>query len=629
MSTSRYESKKPSHQQGSKHSQPPLGSVAVFEWETFAPLKDFSDKSMTAVYQRISRDIIERPYHYDRHRAFDAQGREIPYAFKQADNQSPPAKVPGVAVYKQNHGTGHAIRQMIYTDALIDKISTDGSPKGQDVAAKVNANPELKAAMKLAAYCKRIGRSFDHEHDDKGHISVYSQRSADMFAKMATELGFKSDVIAVIQESMLEPMPVTPSTVVANADIGGISGTDLRDFSESILMAAHMADLSRLMTVATRYVERSLMDLFEPAKLKEVTVQLVEMACKANEMTGNAVVKQENIVKHREVAIDGKKLVDVVKNIDRTIDNLSRLPLTPPAPGSVQKINQLLNVAPIAPAVDKVQEKQREAITFLKDIASTVFKISPANLETMIDEKTSEPILIMTFPNPKEALLMSKRLMQMGVESRAKPGLAKLVHEGNRVMLTEKDALLIQKYQQAIQSDIKTLQTELAVQNIAPSVDKTNGQTHYILTLNSSREAVQMVTQLYNMGVKSLSKGDVPKTIQEGNTIVLTKFDIAQISKQFNAISHEREMIHAFTQGEATVVPSINNKNGATNIQVVFKTAEAAKDFTQKLADEGVMSRSNPGQPKSVQGGTSVILTQNDCKDLEQSLSQKNQMKLG
>lgn len=74
-----------------------------------------------------------------------------------------PRKIPGVAVYKQNHGTGHALRQMIYTDAIINKMAVDGNSKGRAIAQAINSNPEIKSALKLAAYCKRIGRTLDHE----------------------------------------------------------------------------------------------------------------------------------------------------------------------------------------------------------------------------------------------------------------------------------------------------------------------------------------------------------------------------------------------------------------------------------------------------------------------------------
>ena len=324
MSKSRYESKKPAYQTTSNSSQPPLGSIAVFEWETFEPLRDYSDQSLINVFKRISRDIIERPYHYDEHRAFDAQGALIGYEFTQADNVSPPARVKEVAVYKQNHGTGHAIRQMIYTEALLEKVVKKGSPNGRQIAETINSNPEIKSILKLAAFCKRIGRTLDYEHDNPNKITIYSKRSSEMFAKMAEELGFCKDLIFIISESMLEPAP-PPSTGIINKNIAGIEGIDLRDFSKSILMAAHMADLSRLFKVRRSYITNAIEDYFEPTQLQPVATELVEMACKANAMTGNPVVAQERGVQHRTVAVDGKKLVEVVKDIPAAISKLKNL----------------------------------------------------------------------------------------------------------------------------------------------------------------------------------------------------------------------------------------------------------------------------------------------------------------
>lgn len=334
MPKSRYVSMKPSYQTTYNSSQPPKNSKAVFEWETFKPLKDYSDKSLAAVFKRISNDIIERPYHYDPHKVFDSKGNRVNYKFTRANNSVPPQKHPGIAVYKQNHGTGHAIRQMFYTDTLIDKIALNGNKRGREIAQKINSNPEIKSILKLAAYCKRIGRTFDHEHDNPGHITIYSKRSSDMFAQMARELGYNEDLIQTISESMLEvnpPKPPKMPTTLSGKTISGISGTDLRDFSESVLMAAHMADLSRLFSVRRGYIQTALENYFEPEHLPEISTELVEMACKANAMTGNPVVKQEYGVKHKTTSIDGKRLVEVVNNIDRTIGELSTLRLTTPS----------------------------------------------------------------------------------------------------------------------------------------------------------------------------------------------------------------------------------------------------------------------------------------------------------
>lgn len=329
MTQSRYESVKPSYQTVAKQGQPPMGSVAVFEWEPFKPLVDYSDSSLLAVFQRISRDIIERPYHYDAHRAFDNRGYRRNYTFTAATNHAPPAKVDGIAVYKRNHGTGHAIRQMIYTDALIDKIAVDGSPLGQQIAQQIAANAEIRSILKLAAYCKRIGRTLDNEHDNGGHTTIYSKRSADLFSRMVDELGYSKDLIAVIGTSMLEPRPEPAIDIESMNNIGAINAAALLDFSENILMAAHMADLARLFSVRREDILSQLWSYLPAEQFEPVTTVLVSMACQANLMTGNPVVQQERGVKHQTTYSDGTKLVAVVNHIDRAISDLSTLNLSP------------------------------------------------------------------------------------------------------------------------------------------------------------------------------------------------------------------------------------------------------------------------------------------------------------
>ncbi|AUH73220.1 SidE phosphodiesterase domain-containing protein [Legionella sainthelensi] len=326
---SRYESKKPSYQTKQNHSQPPMDSLAVFEWETFAALTDFSDNSLAEVYKRISRDIIERPYHYDPHKVFNAQGKKIDkYPFSKANNTEPPEKIPGVAVYKQNHGTGHALRQMIYTDAIINKMAVDGNSKGRAIAQAINSNPEIKSALKLAAYCKRIGRTLDHEKDNRGPATIYSKRSADIFEQIAKELGFNHNLIQIIKEGMLEHTLNKKHTLDSYQDVAGINGKALRYFTENVLMSAHRIDLTRIFSVRRGALENSLQYYFDNSQLKEVVNNLVEMGCKANAMTGNKVAHQEAGVNYTyKPSLDGKKLVEVVTNIDQAITELSHLQL--------------------------------------------------------------------------------------------------------------------------------------------------------------------------------------------------------------------------------------------------------------------------------------------------------------
>ena len=336
MPISLYQSAKPSYQSGSG-SQPPRNSVAIFQWEQFQPITHFSSHALNDVFNKISRDIIERPYHYDPHELYDDKGKRLSYTHTMANNSEAPSKIPGGAVYKRNHGTGHALRQMVYAEKLIDLLTIQGNTSGKAISNKVNQNPHLKSAIKLAAFCKRIGRTLDHEVDHH-QPTIYSKRSSDMFALMAKELGFEDNLVNIISHSMLEPRDPTAVNHCANVD--GLSAYDLALFSENILMASHKADLVRLLTVRSDFIVSDLSRYCDTGvqgvtgcytnqtASKAITKALIEFACKANEITGNRVVQQERDITHPTVQkVNAKALVNVRNDIPGSIAQLSSMSL--------------------------------------------------------------------------------------------------------------------------------------------------------------------------------------------------------------------------------------------------------------------------------------------------------------
>lgn len=331
-----YFSAKPAYQTHAGHSSPNWGTTAVFEWEAFSSLEgDFSEEALSHVCKRVSRDIIERPYHYDPHRVYDVKGKKMHYVHTDANNTAPPPLIKGGVLYKQNHGTGHALRQMVYADKLIDVMVTQGNAYGKSMAEVVNNHPELKSAIKLAAYCKRIGRTFDHEQDHHTP-TIYSKRSADMFSLMAKELGYNKTLVSIISNSMLEGAP----NGINYSDIYGVSGQSLQDFSENVLMAAHKADLVRIFSVDLTLVDDELRPYFEAKKCRSITQHLVAFACMANLETGNGVVAQDTSVKHKTGAINGQRLVQVSQNsakVTKTLLDKALLPTTAQVKKTVPK----------------------------------------------------------------------------------------------------------------------------------------------------------------------------------------------------------------------------------------------------------------------------------------------------
>jgi hypothetical protein len=333
---SQYQSPKPVYQTEPHRKQPPQGSIAVFEWEQFTQLSDYSDSALMPVFQRISRDIIERPYHYGIYRVLDKEGveigvldkdgRKILPPFEMADNSSPPRRIQDGLVYKQNHGTGHAMRQVIYTDNLLKVMRQKGTIKGKALAEKIRANPQMIALIKLSAFCKRIGRTLDNEYDEQSHSpTIYSKRSSDMFGKIATELGFEANLIHIVQDSMLEylePDRITFSN--AYDDVDGTPGGDLKAFSKAIIMVSHMADLVRLFAVKQDFLTKELQGYIEPDKLSSVARDVTNLACKANAYTGNRVLAQEEGVSVEGATLSRhpKKAASVVLIFNKTFEAL-------------------------------------------------------------------------------------------------------------------------------------------------------------------------------------------------------------------------------------------------------------------------------------------------------------------
>jgi hypothetical protein len=77
-------------------------------------------------------------------------------------------------------------------------------------------------------------------------------------------------------------------------------------------------------------VKSDLRQYIDTPALEKVTTHLIELGCRANKMTGNTVVPQENNVGDTSYSNhqDGRALVSVVQNIEKTSQNLTRLAST-------------------------------------------------------------------------------------------------------------------------------------------------------------------------------------------------------------------------------------------------------------------------------------------------------------
>jgi hypothetical protein len=377
MPTSRYTSLKPMYQ-GHAYNQPPQAAIAVFEWEQFSPLVNYSDAALNQVFQRISRDIIERPYHYADHRVLDNQGLKIASAFRVATNTAPPSRIQNGLVYKQNHGTAHAMRQMIYADNLLEIISDKGTPEGKRLVQSVRTNPQITALIKLAAFCKRIGRTLDYEVDHQNHSpTIYSKRSAEMFGKIASELGFDAKLIHIVHDSMLEYADSYRATSTPTYDdFNGMPGTDLKAFSKAVLMASHMADLVRIFSVRQDYLRRTLIPYVEGDQLDAVAKDLTNLACKENNNTGSGFVGQERgVAQGITSSRSPSRAAAVVLRFYDTIEALTQIShLSRHRPSSVVSVPSMQLVHPVtqSTAIARQTSKTNDSSFIFHCVASAI-----------------------------------------------------------------------------------------------------------------------------------------------------------------------------------------------------------------------------------------------------------------
>ncbi|CDZ76800.1 hypothetical protein BN59_01076 [Legionella massiliensis] len=287
-----------------------------------------------------------------------------------------------------------------------------------------------------------------------------------------------------------------------------------------------------------------------------------------------------------------------------------------PLPSDSHKKMALMMVAPKTP--------DKTVAIMLKDAAINCLQMRNENIEPSIGKKDGKTNLLLNFASKEEAEFMSKRLLSMKVGSNTRPGEGKDILEDNKIIITEKDAVIIEQHHQAIKEKINFLQGVVSGANISPSVDKKTGKTNLVLSFSNNDKAEQMSTQFFNMGISSSTTGNKKAVVD--NKIVLTQDDVTAIQQQYNKIKHESTFLQGIAKGIATIVPSIDkNVAGQTNALVVFKTKNEAQLFTADLAKKGIVSKTT-GQAKTVQPGNGVILTPTDCARYEQKMNAKLQM---
>lgn len=160
----------------------------------------------------------------------------------------------GKSAFHQNHGTAHGLRQKEYQRQYLTYIKEFGTDKFKEAAS--NFTPEEFEIMQLSAYMHRIGRT--NEQPFSGD-KLYGPRSQEIFTAVATQLGFKAELITFVAGTM---STFRSKTEIAGQNKGD-STFDPKNFSnafvdvpqgsarqkailmERLIEAGHQTDLTR------------------------------------------------------------------------------------------------------------------------------------------------------------------------------------------------------------------------------------------------------------------------------------------------------------------------------------------------------------------------------------------------
>lgn len=177
----------------------------------------------TGILQNISDHVINIPY-------ADAPNDKV------IDSR-------GNIVYRPNHDTTHAMRQLAYVSPLLSFIQTNGNQQFKSAAN--NLTKEEIECMKIAAFCFRAGRT-----NEIGGVrdTTNAKRSAKLFREIAHNIGFNRQLVDSVATCMSTHIPHDGPD--QDYPVAGLQGSPAEQLAKSkviknILDMSHHADLVR------------------------------------------------------------------------------------------------------------------------------------------------------------------------------------------------------------------------------------------------------------------------------------------------------------------------------------------------------------------------------------------------
>lgn len=196
-------------------------------------------------------------------------------------------------VYHRNHDTTHAVRQRIYAQKYLDLIQNYGNEEYAPLATEINNNDELKACLELAIYLCRSGRT--NEKSGKDDPSN-AKRSAELFAVVATEMGFEPGLVNFLRFAIGTHAPKLENHHDLVDKLPGEHKLALAHLLKGVIDLSHHTDLVRCKVGPPKepvreQIDEELGEFLDPKKIdaKRATTNFLVHATQLSKMTGTRV----------------------------------------------------------------------------------------------------------------------------------------------------------------------------------------------------------------------------------------------------------------------------------------------------------------------------------------------------
>ncbi|MFJ1269057.1 SidE phosphodiesterase domain-containing protein [Legionella lytica] len=196
-------------------------------------------------------------------------------------------------LHHRNHDTTHAVRQRIYAQNYLNLFQNFGNEEYAPIATEINNDEELKACLELAIYLCRSGRT--NEKSGKEDPSN-AQRSAELFAVVALEMGFDPDLVNFLKFAIGTHAPKLENHPDLVDKLPGEHKLALAHLLKGISDLSHHTDLVRCKvgspTESVReQIDEELGEFLDPTKIdvKRATTNFLLHATQLCKMTGTRV----------------------------------------------------------------------------------------------------------------------------------------------------------------------------------------------------------------------------------------------------------------------------------------------------------------------------------------------------